>query len=93
MDRSTGHIVLCVCWEGVDTQPESVLKATVTPAWKILTQLSQAKCNQVTGTSPACSFGLSRHIDVSLRFNLKRIYYVFFFFFQFQLSLVCNIAV
>lgn len=91
MDRSTGHIVLCVCWEGVDTQPESVLKATMTPVWKILTQLSQAKCNQVRGTSPACSFGLSKHIDMSLKFNLKRIYYDFYF--QFQHSLVCNVVV
>lgn len=67
MDRSTGHIVLCVCWEGVDAQLESVLKATVTPAWKILTQFSQAKCNQVRGMNwnAESSFDLSGLIQMS----------------------------
>lgn len=73
VNRSTGHIVLCVCWEGVDAQLESVLKATVTPAWKILTQFSLPKCNQVRGTNwnPEYSFSLSGLIRMSSRFNLK----------------------
>lgn len=67
VDRSTGHIVPCVCWEGVDAQPESLLKATVTPVWKILTQFSQAKCNQVRGTN----WNPESSSHMSSRFNLK----------------------